>query len=337
VQIWYTARRLSLGITLIVLASAILLVSDRGRRVAHAHGPKTWRIDLVQFNSVLDVEESQEGVLTGLREAGLVEGRDYVTRIRNAQGDMATVNGLIDAALVDRTDLLITFSTPTLQAALQRAHNVPIVFTYVANAVAAGAGKSDTDHRPNVTGVYLSAAFKEMLALIRVCMRAHTLGTLYVPAEVNSVFYKERFEDQAARAGYELIAVPANTSSEVSDAALALTARRPDVICQIPGNLTASAFPSIAQAAERARLPVFAFQTSQVRTGASLVVGRDYRDAGRQSAALAARIMRGEQPATLPFRAVERTRLIVNLDAARRVGLTIPHRIVAQAAEVVGR
>src|SRR5262249_31233539 len=80
------------------------------------------------------------GVRVGLREAGLVEGRDYVATVRNAQGDMATVNSLIDAAITERSDLLITFSTPTLQAALQRARRVPIVFNYLASPIAAGAG-----------------------------------------------------------------------------------------------------------------------------------------------------------------------------------------------------
>jgi ABC-type uncharacterized transport system substrate-binding protein len=325
-------------------ARATVLVDDTGIHertpppVARAPLAKTWRVDLVQFNNVLDVEETEGGVLAGLREAGLVEGRDYVTTIRNAQGDMATVNGLIDAALVDKSDLIITFSTPTLQAALQRARSVPIVFTYVASPIAAGAGTSDTAHLPNVTGVYLAAAFPEMLALVRATMpAARTLGTLYVPAEVNTVFYKDRLEEDASRAGFRLIAVPVNTSSEVADAALALASKRPDAICQVPGNLTASAFPSIAQAARRARLPVFAFQTSQVRAGASIVVGRDYHDSGRQTAALAARVMRGEQPGAIPFQAVTRTRLIVNLEAARHAGLTIPPAIVARAAEVVGR
>jgi ABC-type uncharacterized transport system substrate-binding protein len=339
VKVWFAVKRLALGIALIAAASAVLLLSDRSNRAAGAaSGPKTWRVDLVQFNNVLDVEEAQEGVLAGLRESGLVEGRDYVTTIRNAQGDMATVNSLIDAAITERTDLLITFSTPTLQAAIQRARNLPIVFNYLASPIAAGAGKSDTDHLPNVAGVYLAAAFKEMLALIHETLpSARIIGTLYVPAEVNSVFYKELLQKEAAASGFELVAVPANTSSEVSDAALALMSRHLDAICQIPGNLTASAFPSVAQAAQRARLPVFAFQTSQVKAGASLVVGRDYRDSGRQAAALAARVMRGEKPGTLPFQAVARTRIIVNLEAARRVGLNIPASVVAHAAEVVGR
>ena len=158
---------------------------------------------------MLDVEEAEEGVLAGLREAGLVEGRDYVTTIRNAQGDMATVNSLIDAALVERTDLLITFSTPTLQAALARARNVPIVFNYLASPIAAGAGTSDTDHLPNVTGVYMAAAFKEMLALIRAtpCRRPARWARCTCPAEVNSVFYKDRLQEETAKAGFELISV----------------------------------------------------------------------------------------------------------------------------------
>jgi ABC-type uncharacterized transport system substrate-binding protein len=323
---------------------ATVLVDEAGiherASTAPARPPlaKTWRLDLVQFNNVLDVEEAEEGVLAGLREAGLVEGRDYVKTIRNAQGDMATVSSLIDAALVERTDLLITFSTPTLQAALQRARTVPIVFNYLASPIAAGAGASDTDHLPNVTGVYMAAAFKEMLALIRATLPAvRTLGTLYVPAEVNTVFYKDRLQEETAKAGIELITVAANTSSDVSDAALALVSRRPDAICQVPGNLTASAFPSIAQAAGRARLPVFAFQSSQVRTGASLIVGRDYQDSGRQAAALAARIMRGERPGSIPFQPVTRTRVIVNLDTARDVGLVIPRAIIEHAAEVIGK
>jgi putative tryptophan/tyrosine transport system substrate-binding protein len=82
---------------------------------------------------------------------------------------------------------------------------------------------------------------------------------------------------------------------------------------------------------------VFAFQSSQVRTGASLVVGRDYQDSGRQAAALAARIMRGERPGAIPFQPVTRTRVIVNLDAARHAGLVIPRSIVEHAAEVIGK
>jgi ABC-type uncharacterized transport system substrate-binding protein len=299
---------------------------------------KTWRVSFIELNSVADVEEAEKGVTDGLREVGLVDGRDFVATIRNAQGDMATVSGLVDAALAESADLLVTFSTPTLQAAMQRTKTVPIVFNYVANAVAAGAGKSDTDHAANVTGVYMIAAYDQMMTLVRSYLpSAKVLGTIYVPAEVNMVVQRDAFVASAKKAGIEIKMIAANSSTEVADAALALAASRIDAICQISGNLTASAFPSIAQAARQARLPVFAFQSSQVHAGAVAGVVRDYYDGGREAAALAARVMRGESPASIPFVPFAKTRFIVNLESARRLGLTTPPALVAKADEVVGR
>lgn len=299
---------------------------------------KTWKLDFIEMNQVVDVEEAESGVLQGLEESGLVRGRDFTVRIRNAQGDMATVSGLIDAALAEGTDLLVTFSTPTLQAALQRARTVPIVFNYVANAFAAGAGKTDTDHVPNVTGVYMIAAYEKMLQHIRQLLpKAKVLGTIYVPAEVNMVSQREVLIREAKKAGFEIRSMAANSPSEVGEAALALATTRVDAICQIPGNLTASAFPSIAQAANQARLPVFVFQTGQARGGALLAVARDYHESGHEAAKLAARVMRGESPATIPFVAFAKTRLVVNLDAARTLGIAVPADLVAAADEVVGK
>jgi ABC-type uncharacterized transport system substrate-binding protein len=298
---------------------------------------KKWRVNVIEFNDVLDVEEAEEGVMAGLREAGLVEGRDYELKVQNAQGDMPTVNSLVDAAVTRGADLLITMSTPTLQAALQRAHNVPIVFTYIASAIAAGAGHSDEDHLPNVTGVYTGGAYNDMIARIRELLPSvRAIGTLFVPSEVNSVHHKDQLVSAARKAGIEVVAVPANTNSEVSDAALALSSRKIDAICQIPGNLTASSFPSIVQAAGRFRLPIFAFQSVQAQ-GSVMILARDYHDAGREAALIAARVMRGENPGRIPFKPYTRTKIIVNLDAARAAGLTIPSSLIQQADEVIGK
>lgn len=326
---------------------ATVLVDERGvhdtrpraRSAAGGGAPvsKKWRLSFVQLNRVLDVEEAEAGVMDGLKEAGLVAGRDYEVSVRNAQGDMATVSGLVDAALVSGTDLLVTFSTPTLQAAIARASGVPIVFTYVASAFAAGAGKSDTDHLPNLTGVYMVAAYDQMLALIRECLpAARTLGTVYVPAEVNSVHQRDALVAAADKAGVRVKAVAANSTSEVADAALALSTGGIDAICQIPGNLTAAAYPSIAQAARQARIPVFVFQSSQARAGAIAAIARDYHDAGRKTAQLIARVMRGEPPAAIPLVAFEETRRLVNLDAARQLGFRVPQAVIDRADEVIG-
>src|SRR5262245_11856981 len=331
-----------------VAASAEILVDETGVRAKAAPRPaaansqgalaKKWKVRIIEYNNVQDVEESEAGVLAGLQESGLKQGRDYVVDVRNAQGDMATVNSLVDAAVTESVELLITLSTPTLQAALKRAARKPIVFTYLANAVAAGAGRSDEDHLPNVVGVYNTAAYDEMLELIRqIRPDARVLGTLFVPAEVNMVYHREQLNEAARKFNFKVVAMAANTSADVADAALALTSQRIDVICQIPGNLTGAAFPSIVAAANKAKLPIFAFQTIQVRNGAVVALARDYGDAGRESGLLAARVMRGENPAKIPFIPYSKTKLVVNTKAARHIGLTIPPAVVNKAEEVISQ
>src|SRR5262245_45899727 len=258
--------------------------------------------------------------------------------MRDAQGDMATVGGLIDAALAEGSDMLITFSTPALQAALQKTKRVPIIFNYVADPIAAGAGTSVDVHATNVTGSYLISAYDQMMPVLKAYLPGvKTLGTVYVPAEINRVVQRAVLEKAVKAAGLELRAVAANSPSEVGEAAFALVAGGVDAICQLPGNLTAAAFPSIAQAAKRGKMPVFGFQSSQAKGGAVAVVARDYYDNGREAAHMAARIMRGESPAKIPFAGIAKTKLLVNLSTARDLGLTSPAAIVNKADDVIGR
>ena len=160
------------------------------------------------------------------------------------------------------------------------------------------------------------------------------IGGSRLGAEVNMVSQMAVLEKAVRAAGLELKAVAANSPSEVGDAALALVAAHVDAICQLPGNLTVAAFPSIAQAARRARVPVFGFQSSQ-SSSAVLTVARDYYDSGREAARMAARIMRGESPAVIPFVGFTTNRIIVNRAAARTLGLTPPADIVAKAQKVI--
>ena len=334
-------RRIALGVAVVVAASAILLLSDLQNRARADRGLRNashkWKIFFVQYNDVVDVEDAAKGVMAGLRESGLVEGRDFEVRTLNAQGDMATVSALIDAAVTDGADLLITFSTPTLQAALRRAQNVPVVYNYVASGIKAGAGKSNTDHAPNVTGVSLLPANDEALAILKTHFPSiRKIGTLYCPAETNMVHARNALEETAKRGGFEVVYVAADTATDVPDASAALMSRDIDAVLQIPGNLTASAFGSISEAARRAGIPIFAFQKSQARNGAMVVVARDYHDSGRHAAHLAARIIRGEHPSRIPLEDFGKTSLIVNLDAARALDISLPPPLIRSAKEVLG-
>src|SRR4029079_10775258 len=163
----------------------------------------------------------------------------------------------------------------------------------------------------NVTGVSLLPANDEALTLIHTYFpTVKKLGTLYCPAETNMVNAKIALDEAAKKAGFELVYVPAETATDVPGASAALMSRDIDAVLQIPGNLTASAFGSISEAARRSHLPIFAFQKSQAIGGAMVVVARDYKDSGRHAAALAARIMRGEVPKKIPLEDFGKTSLI---------------------------
>jgi ABC-type uncharacterized transport system substrate-binding protein len=341
------ARKLGIRLSAAALQRADVLIDETGAHQrstveaasnAAATAPlgKKWNIDILEYVNVADVEEAEKGIREGLHDAGLVEGRDYQVRVRNAQGDMPTLGALVDAAVSEGAELLMTLSTPTLQAAIQRARGLPIVFTFVADPVSAGAGRSNDDHLPQVTGVPTTSAYEDLITTVQACLpAARRVGTLFVPAEVNSVFNKTRLTEVARRHGIEVLAVAANTSAEMPDAAAALCNQSPDAIVQIAGNLTTAAFASITQAARRARLPLFGSLNSDFQSGAAVVVARDYFDGGREAGMMAARIIRGESPAAIPFQPLTKTKTLISLRAAQASGLAVPAQLLKRPGVIV--
>ena len=160
------------------------------------------------------------------------------------------------------------------------------------------------------------------------------VGTLFCPAEVNSVANKDLFVREASRCGLVVETTPANSPGELSDAALALCNRRLDAVFQVIDNLSAAGFPTIARAAAQARLPVFDCKGAAVKQGAAVALARDYYDAGGETALKTARVMRGESPAHIPFSPPVRTFRFVNLKNAQESRLTIPAAFLREAQQV---
>jgi ABC-type uncharacterized transport system substrate-binding protein len=171
---------------------------------------KFWRIHLVTYNESPAVEDATRGLRDGLKQSGLIQGQAYSLKSLCAQGDMAALGSLFDAALGAGTDLFVVMSTPTLQIALKKVSQTPIVFTVVADPIVAGAGKSDADHLPNVAGVYTLGPFAEMADLLKTHFpRIRRVGTLFCPSEANAVANLDVFTREAAKGGILVEAVPA--------------------------------------------------------------------------------------------------------------------------------
>jgi ABC-type uncharacterized transport system substrate-binding protein len=82
---------------------------------------------LIEYLETPNVEINREGILAGFEKAGLKRGRDFELRVRNAQGDMTTLNTIVDASVAEGADILLTAATPALQAALRRANGRTVV------------------------------------------------------------------------------------------------------------------------------------------------------------------------------------------------------------------
>jgi ABC-type uncharacterized transport system substrate-binding protein len=288
-------------------------------------------IALVQYNDSPLSELSRKGIEEGLTLAGLTAHKDYELKVYNGQGDIGTLNLIFDVVVNDNPRLIFVTSTPTLQMAIKKIKDIPVVFTVVADPVIAGAGVDFENHLPNFTGISTMGDYKGMTGLIRMILpQTKKIGTLYSPGETNSVRNLEELKKCAEHEGIEVISVPVNSSSETTDAAQSLIARQPEIICQIIDNLTSVSISAIIKSSQENKIPMFGFVSDQAEKGAVLVVSRDYIQAGVDAARLAKKIIDGASPMDIPFELVSKTTVLINRSAAIRYGISIPTELLSK-------
>ena len=282
-------------------------------------------VQLLFYMESIPVEQGLAGFRRGATQWGMEEGRDYNLHIRNAQGDIAALNALVDAAVSENPDVVVPFSTPALQAVAKKAKDHSIVFGLVANPVAAGVVKSSTDKPANITGITVPAPAAEMLDLLqKYYPQIQRIGSLYCPAEANSVDLRDMLLEEAAKRGIAVETIAVATAGELPDAAMALVARPIDAIVQISDNLSTSGFPAITRAARQVGKPLFSLNSTTMPFGAAVVLGRDYESAGEDTAELVGKVLQGASPASLAIVASPQLISGANLSNAKALGLFLP-------------
>ncbi|HEX5634580.1 MAG TPA: ABC transporter substrate-binding protein [Gemmatimonadales bacterium] len=324
-------------------ASAVVLVLALSACVGKPDAPAAQAPPLIAVVRAADWmgrEWAEDAIRVGLLESDLVRDVDYRLEVTSAQGDLATLPGLIDHAIDRKAAVIVALQDPTLAVALQRSERTPVIFHLLSDPFAAGAGTSDSNHLPNVTGVY-SPGFgdpeqaRRVELIRRVVPKARQAGVLFSPEEGLSVSFKDRFSAEAERSGLGVVAVPVGSVSEVGDATQALCDRKVDAI-ELFGNVAHAGFASLIKVANGCRTPVFSPSPFEVMQGATLSFFPDFQQGGVEAGKMIARVLRGETPASIPFHRVEKTQVFVNPTEAARAGVTIPADVVQQADSVVG-
>ncbi|MBU4329188.1 MAG: ABC transporter substrate-binding protein [Acidobacteria bacterium] len=295
-----------------------------------------YTIGVCQVNDAPTLNAVREGFVKALEDRGFRDGENISLLFRNANGDIQVMQKIAREFVMEKVDMIVPLSTPSLQAALHATQTIPIVFSSIANPYLAGAGRSATDHLPTVTGVSSQGPIGESLDFIRRLLPdIQTLGTLWTPSELNSEYYLNLARDAARRNGLTIIAVPVRKTSEVLIAAQELVNRDIDVIYQISDNTTNASFEALSRVADENGIPLFGGFLLSTEEGAAAALGWDFFDMGYQAGQIALRVKAGESPGAIPIEYMSEVRLHLNLAAAARQGLTFPESVIEQADRVL--
>ena len=293
-------------------------------------------IGFAQVSSVATLDDARDGFLKALADSGYIRDSTITVLERNAQGDIPTLSLIMSEFIQQNVTQVATVSSVATQAALKSITDRPVVFGAVANPYIIGAGTSPTKHRPNVTGAEIPLPVDSAVFLAHeVFPSVKAWGTLFDPADPFAEFYLHMAKAAAAAAGVQFITVACTGPGDIAAGIQALKANGAAGVVQIPSVMIGGAFSAVVKSTRQANLPLVATTTSY--PGAPLALGLSFYANGYDMGLIMIRVLRGEDPATIPFQVASKRTFIVDLNAAREYGVTIPDAIVNRADSVVGR
>ena len=281
------------------------------------------------------LDAARDGVKDALAEAGFKDGENLKFIYQSAQGNPATAAKIARQFVGEGPDVIVPISTPSAQAVVSATRDIPIVFTAVSDPVGAQLVKEMEKPGGNVTGLSDMSPVEEHIALIKeILPNIKKLGYLYNSGETNSVSLLKALQEAAAKEGIEIVESAATKSAEVQGAARALVGRA-DAIYVPTDNTIVSALESAVGVADESDLPLFTADTDSVKRGAVAALGFNYYDVGKQTGAVVARILKGEKPGDIPVEIAKGTDLVINLGAAKKMGIELPKSVIDRATSKI--
>ncbi len=281
------------------------------------------------------LDAARDGVKDALAAAGYKEGENLKFTYQSAQGNPATAAQIARQFIGEAPDVIVPISTPSAQAVVSGTRDIPVVFTAVSDPVGAQLVKSMEKPGGNVTGLSDLSPVADHVKLIKeVAPNVKTIGFLYNSGEANSISLLEGLKAAAKEGGLEVVESAATKSAEVQGAARALIGKA-DLIYIPTDNTIISALEGAVSVAEEAKIPLMTADTDSVSRGAFIALGFNYYDVGKQTGEVVVRILKGEKPGDIPVNVAAGTDLVVNLVAAKKMGIEIPQAVVDRANKVI--
>jgi ABC-type uncharacterized transport system substrate-binding protein len=282
--------------------------------------------------------DRMEAFRQGLRDLGYVEGKNIIIEIRSAEGKIERLPDLAAELVHRKVDVIVTAGPTPTRAAKRATKTIPIVMTFDIDPVGSGLVASLARPGGNITGMSnlapeISGKHLEFLKeIIPRLTRVAVLETSTIPGNEQELKEAER----AARAlGIQLQHVEVRTSGDIDTAFRAATIGRAEAALVGTSRVLFSRRARVAELAAKYRLPAMYIEQEFVRAGGLMTYGTSIVDLYRRAATYVDKILKGAKPADLPVEQPTKFEFIVNLKAAKQIGLTIPPNVLARADRVI--
>jgi len=318
------------------LISASFLLAAPLASVAQQRG-KVVRVGFVAASTVYG-NESIAAFRDELRKLGWIEGQNVIIEPRNAMGDTRQFAALIADLLHLKVDVIVTTSTPAALAAKSATSEIPVVFSMVSDPVASGIVGSLSRPGGNLTGWsnMLAETSSKLIELLgEVIPKAVRFAALFDPSNAGKLLDIKVLQADSRRAGLTLRLLEVRDLADIKAAFAAMTRERPDGLIVLQDAVTGSNRKEIVESATSARLPAVYQVSDFVDLGGLMSYGVHMTRQFRRSAVYVDKILRGAKPGDLPVEQPTAFELVINLKAARTLGVVIPQSILLRADRVV--
>jgi len=285
------------------------------------------------------LDATRAGIVDELSEFAEREGVEYRFFFESAQGQTLISSQIAQKFAGMRPDVIVAIPTTAAQAAAAATsrNKVPVVFSSVTDPLKAGLVKSIENPGRNITGVSNFIPAEPQIEFFKTVLpNLKSIGIVYNPSEVNSVELVNIFKESAKKYGIIVETAPAMLTTEVGLAASALTSKV-DALFVTNDNTALSAFDSVEREGNKAGIPVFVSDVDVVERGALAAYGPNQYELGRQTAKMILKVINGNDPAGIPVEFPDAAEIWINLDAAKKINLTLPQEVIQNADVVLGQ
>ena len=279
-----------------------------------------------------------EAFRQGLLELGYVEGKNIVIEWRSGEGKLEREGELVAEALRLKVDVIVTSGPTMTRAAKEATVTIPIVMAFDSDPIGNGFVASLARPGGNITG--LSALSPElsgkqlelMKEIVPKLSRVAVLGNSNEPANPKTL---KEIELAAEALGVQVQPRDVLGPKDIETAFRAATKARADALLVLVSGVLADHRTQIANLALQSRLPVTYYQREFVEDGGLMSYSASYTDLDRRAATYVDKILKGAKPADLPVEQPTKFELVINLKAAKQIGLTIPQSVLYRADKVI--